>query len=428
MKKKVILLALVFMGMAAFSQEKGRVLNIRCWNEEFMYLVKDFYPGYDSSSDTIGDVKVNWIITPSIDGSYMTSLDEALLTQNSAKPDEKLDLFLVEDSYALKYLDTDYTMPIKDLGITDEDLKHQFKYAKQLGSSSDGKLKSLCWHVCPGVFVYRRSIAKKVLGTDNPEVVQKMIDTWDKFDDVARKMDIKHYYMLSGYDDDFRMFYDNMKFPWVVNGKINIDDSMKAWVKQAKTYTDEFYNCDDYTWSPEWFSGMMIDGRVFGYFGPSWFVDYVIPHGWDSNSASGDWAVCCGPQSFNWGGTWVCVANGTDNADLIKDIFLRLTCDEKVMEKIAYESGDIVNNDSVLAKIAADEKHGNEFLGGMNPFSYYLESAKSIDKSNVTVYDQVFNEVFLECMLEYIKGIDTEKQAYNKFYSAILNRFPFLKK
>ncbi len=40
-----------------------------------------------------------------------------LLNQADAPADDKIDLFLVEADYALKYVDTDYTMPIKILEL-----------------------------------------------------------------------------------------------------------------------------------------------------------------------------------------------------------------------------------------------------------------------------------------------------------------------
>lgn len=408
---------MIFLGALLFAQAKGRVLNICCWNEEFMSRVVDYYPGYNKSNDTIGKVKVNWILVPSVGNRYQDVVDEALKNRSSVKADDRIDLFLVEPDYALKYLDSDSVMTISDLGITDNDLKNQFKHTKDIGKDSNGNLKALSWIVVPGVFVYRRSIAKNVLGTDDPVKVQNMINTWEKFDAVAKKMDQKNYFMLSGYEDAFRVFYDNMKSPWVIDGKINIDESIKSWVKQTKTYSDEMYNCATDMWGPDWHNGMMQDGNVFGYFGPDWFINWVMPH--DDESVFGDWAVCKGPGSFTWGGTYICAASGTDNADLIKDILLKMTCDEKVMKKIAVECGDIVNNDNVISYMANSD-YGNQFLGGQNPYQCYLESARAIDKSKVTMYDAWLNEVFKAAMKDYFDGKVTEQEAYENFYDMIL--------
>ena len=121
-------------GGAAEVADEGKVLNIYCWNEEFKSRMTDHYPGYKKVSDTegkIGDVTVKWTITPSDDNAYQNALDEALKKQDSAAADDKIDLFLVEADYALKYVDTDYTMPVKDLGITDVSITPYMEEAAQ---------------------------------------------------------------------------------------------------------------------------------------------------------------------------------------------------------------------------------------------------------------------------------------------------------
>ena len=42
-------------------------------------------------------------------------------------------------------------MPIKDLGITDDDLSKQYQYTKDIVTDSKGVLKGLSWQGCPGV-------------------------------------------------------------------------------------------------------------------------------------------------------------------------------------------------------------------------------------------------------------------------------------
>ena len=108
---------------AVEASEEGKVLNIYCWNDEFKRRIQDHYPGYtsdanDATKGTIGDVTVVWNITPNQDNAYQNNLDETLLKQADADADSKIDIFLVEADYALKYVDTEYTMPVADLGVT----------------------------------------------------------------------------------------------------------------------------------------------------------------------------------------------------------------------------------------------------------------------------------------------------------------------
>ncbi len=144
----------------------GKILNIYCWNEEFQSRITDHYPDYkkvDATHGKIGDIDVVWNITPSENNAYQNNLDETLLKQADASADDKIDLFLVEADYAPKYVDSDYTMPIKDLGITDSDISKQYKYTQDVVTDSEGNLKGLSWQGCPGVLFYNRAAAKRYL-------------------------------------------------------------------------------------------------------------------------------------------------------------------------------------------------------------------------------------------------------------------------
>ena len=406
-------------GGAKATAAEGKVLNIYCWNEEFQSRFNDYY-----AAKLPADITVNWVITPNEGNAYQNKLDEALLNQANAAADEKVDLFLVEADYALKYVDTDSTLDVKSaIGLTDADLANQYKYTQDIMTDSNGVLKGVSWQACPGGFIYRRSYAQQVLGTDDPTAVGEALSDWTKFDAVAAQMKEAGYFMLSGYDDAFRVFSDNVTSPWVVDGKINVDPSITKWIEQTKTYTDNGYNNKASLWSAESTQGMMKDGKVFGYFAPAWFIDFCMPH--DDGSAFGDWAFCKGPQGFSWGGTWICAATGTDNVSLIKDIMYTMTCDEATMTAIAENAGDFANNEKAMTTVA-NGSYKNDFLGGQNHMAFFLDSAKSIDKSNMSAYDQGMTEKLQAAMREYFDGNVDLYTAWENFYTAIAELYPNL--
>jgi hypothetical protein len=46
----------------------------------------------------------------------------------------------------------------------------------------------------------------------------------------------KGIYMLSGYDDAYRVYSNNMTGkPWVTDKVVHLDDQIKAWIKATKT-------------------------------------------------------------------------------------------------------------------------------------------------------------------------------------------------
>ena len=426
MNKKIVigtcLMALAATSMfAAKKGKQGKVLNIYVWNDEFTSRFNDYY-----ASKLPKDVKVNFIQTPNQNNAYQDKLDEALLKQAKAAADDKIDIFLVEADYALKYVDSAYSLDVmKDVGLKKKDLANQFQYTKDVMTDSKGKLKGVSWQACPGGFVYRRSMAKELLGTDDPAKVQEALSDWNKFDAVAAKAKAAGYFMVSGYDDTFRVFSDNVKSPWVKGNKIVVDDQIKRWVKQTKEYTDKGYNNKTSLWSAEWSNEMMKDGKVFGYFGPAWFVDFSMPHG--DGSAFGDWAFCKGPQGFSWGGTWICAAAGTDNIDIIKDMMLTLTCDKETMVAIAKGAGDFTNNQPAMAEVAKSD-YKNDFLGGQNHMEFFIGSAASVSKDCMSKYDQGMNEGIQQAMKDYFDGKVSEEEAWANFYTIVQEKYPQLKK
>ena len=381
------------------ASEGGKVLNIWCWNDEFQSRFNDYYPevkevAEDKSTTTLNDgTTVKWTINPNENNNYQDKLDEALLKQADAAADDKIDIFLVEADYALKYVDADVTMDVKELGLTDDDMAQQYQYTKDIVTDSNGAQKGTTWQATPGLFAYRRSIAKDVLGTDDPEQVQEALSDWAKFDEVAAKASEKGYKMLSGYDDAYRTFSNNVAAPWVDGDTVKVDENIVKWIDQTKDYTDKGYNNKTSLWDENWAADQGPAGKVFGFFYSTWGINFTllgnsletpVDQGGKEevgNGIYGDYAVCYGPQPYYWGGTWICAATGTDNADIVKDVMLKLTCDKEIMKKITEDTQDYTNNQEAMQEIA-DSDFASDFLGGQNHIALFVEAAKKIDMSN----------------------------------------------
>ena len=414
----------------AGTSDEGKVLNIYCWNEEFKSRLTDHYPGYeevDATTGKIGDVTVKWNITPSDDNAYQNNLDATLLKQESAAADDKIDLFLVEADYALKYVDTDYTMPIADLGITDADLANQYQYTKDIVTDSNGVLKGVSWQGCPGVLFYNRDAAKEVLGTDDPDEVQKYVSDWDTFNDTAETMKAAGYKMTSSVNDTYRVYSNNVTSKWVEDGKINIDDNIMKWVSDSKELYDAGETETYELWGDDWKKGFYPEGKVFCYFGPAWFVNFSMAADTEGSIGyNGGWGATPGPQGFYWGGTWICGATGTDNASLVKDIILKMTTDETIMKDIVVKDDDFVNNKPAMEAMAADTSYQSKVLGGQNPLSMYCASVEKLDLSNLSAYDQGCNEEFQNAMKNYFEGNASLDDALDLFYKAVVEKYPDL--
>mgnify|MGYP002244958263 CR=1 FL=1 len=403
---------------------QGKVLNIYCWNTEF----QDRFEYFKKSGKLPSDVKVNFVVTPNENNAYQNALDAALLKQNDVPADEKIDIFLIEADYALKYVDSDYTLDVvNDIGLSKDALADQYQYTKDVMTDSDGNLKGLSWQGCPGAMIYRRDIAKEVFGSDDPAEVQKKVADWDTFKATAEELKEKGYQMTSTVNDAYRVFSNNVTSPWVVDGKITVDDNIKNWVDMSKEMVDAGETATYELWSDDWSKGFFKDSNVFSYFGPAWFIDFSMSADQDGSvGKDGGWAATEGPQGFYWGGTWITAAAGTDNPTLVADIMRTMTTNVDVMKEIVTADNDFVNNKPAMEEMAKDESYGDAVLGGQNPLAMFCAGADKIDLSNMSIYDQGCNEEFQNAMKNYFEGNASYDEALDLFYKAVVEKYPEL--
>lgn len=353
--------------------EMGTVINIHTSGNELYERVMQLYPAYEdlgNGKGAIGDIRVNWIITPNDGNAYQTALDENLSNIETTPAEDRIDLFTIEADYAKKYVQTANLMSMEEIGITKEDMAEQYAYTKEIAKNADGEICASAWQSTPGFFMYRRSIAKEVFGTDEPDDIQEILSTWEKFDDAAARLKDSGYMMFSAYTDSYYPFNANKSQPWVdENLTIHMDDHVLQWVEQTREYTEKGYNNQNVEIS-DIILDLRKDGKVFGAFAAPWYMDYVEFSCLDDpkaplelgNGSYADWAACTGPESYYWGGTWLCVPEGCDNISEIRDLIYALTCDEAAMKKLALENGEFVNNEKVMKELA-DSNYECAFLG-----------------------------------------------------------------
>ena len=416
--------------------EEGKIINIYSWNDEFRQRLEAVYPQVESTSKdgTVTKLKdgceIHWIINPNQDGVYQQKLDEALGRQADASADDKVDIFLSETDYVFKYTDkdADVAMPLKDLGIdTDKEFKDQYDFTKTTASDSDGVMRGSTWQCCPGTLVYRRDIAKEVFGTDDPTEVGEKVKDWDTMKETAAQLKEKGYYTFSSYADTFRLYGNSIAQSWVQPGEttITVDQKIMDWVNDSKEWLDAgFLNPTvKGQWNDDWNKAMGSQSKVFAFLFPAWGIDFTLSPNWDGDA--GSWAVTNPPQEYNWGGSYIHAATGTDNPEHAKDIILAMTADKDNLLKISKDYSDFTNTKSGMAEAATDDANfSSEFLGGQNPFAYFAPVAENIKIAPLSAYDQGCVELIQNSFSDYFQGnVDFDKAKAN-FETAIKERYP----
>lgn len=415
--------------------EEGQVINIYSFNNELQTRITAVYPEIESTSDdgttsTLKDGRViHWIINPNQDGVYQDKLDEALSAQLTAADDDKVDIFAAEIDYVVKYTDADIdaAKTLESLGIDPEtDLADQFDFTKTVASDQNGTMRASTWQACPGVLVYRRDIAKEVFGTDDPVEIGKKTADWATMKATAEELKAKGYYTFSCCDDTFRTYSNSVSQPWVAPGEtvIKVDQKILDWVEDSKEWMDAGYFDPAVSgqWNADWFTAMSSSSKVFAFLFPAWGIDTQLKPNWDGEE--GTWAVTNAPLSYNWGGTFVLAAEGTDNPGIVKDIMLALTGDQDNLTMISKKYADFTNAKSVMQAAAEDDSFAADFLGGQNPYTYFTPSADSIKMAPLSAYDQGCVEQIQNAFKDYLKGQVDYDKAKENFETAIRERYP----
>ena len=272
-----------------------------------------------------------------------------------------------------------------------------------------------------------RDIAKEVFGTDDPTEVGEKVKDWDTMKETAAQLKEKGYYTFSSYADTFRLYGNSIAQSWVQPGEttITVDQKIMDWVNDSKEWLDAgFLNPTvKGQWNDDWNKAMGSQSKVFAFLFPAWRIDFTLSPNWDGDA--GSWAVTNPPQEYNWGGSYIHAATGTDNPEHAKDIILAMTADKDNLLKISKDYSDFTNTKSGMAEAATDDANfSSEFLGGQNPFAYFAPVAENIKIAPLSAYDQGCVELIQNSFSDYFQGnVDFDKAKAN-FETAIKERYP----
>jgi ABC-type glycerol-3-phosphate transport system substrate-binding protein len=351
--------------------------------------------------------------------AHFESRLDPVLASGSGAPD----IIVMEAAFVRKYIESGYLLDITDIFESYKD--RILPYTVEVGTYN-GRVYGLSWQATPGAFFYRRSLAQQYLGTDDPQVVQgffRDIDTFLETAQLIRERSNGVCVTVASRGDIFQFMFAAREQPWLVDGRLTIDQNMFRYMEIAKLMHDNRLEGRFGQWSEGWFAGMRGELRdesanpveVFGYFLPTWGLHYVLKT--TAPETSGDWAMIPGPVPYRWGGTWVGAYRGTSNAEQAMHMIEWLTTNDTFLEAWARDTGDVVSSLTVMNRIKDD--YSEPFLGGQNHYAPFVEMAMSVDGRLVQGTDSVIEGIFAEAVTAYVEGEKTRAQALADFRAQV---------
>jgi ABC-type amino acid transport substrate-binding protein/ABC-type glycerol-3-phosphate transport system substrate-binding protein len=338
------------------------------------------------------------------------------------------DVFVLESAFVRKYVESGQLLDLTD--IYERNKNRLLAYPAEIGTYN-GRVYAMSWQASPGAMFYRRSLAKKYLGTDDPAIVQTYFTDLNKFMETAELLKQRSNgscVVVSSRGELYNVFLGARKNPWVVNGRLVIDPVMERYMEVSKIINDNRYDARVGQWSSGWFKGMIdelinTNGRtyeVFSYFLPTWGLHYVLKTNTTRNngtSTSSDWAMIQGPASWRWGGTWLGAYRNTPNAAAARVLIEYITTNDNFLQRYALDSGDMVANTSVVNRVK--NYFSEPFLGGQNHYAAFAEMALGVNGRLVQGTDQSIESLFAEQITAYVEGKKTKAQALADFRTQV---------
>lgn len=373
--------------------------------------IKQWVPGFEAANPGI---KVNVTVIPD---QEMTPKLITVLGSGKGVPD----LFMQEASYITYLVEAGCFADLNKAPYHINDYKDNIWDAiLKVGTDSTGVVRALTWQANPGAIIYRRDIAKEFLGTDDPAEVASLLDTDEKMLEVAKTMKEKGVSFVSCFKDLYDSKVASRTNPWVVDGKLVIDEQLIDFMDMAKEIIANGYDLGVDQWASEWIAAVESDS-LFCYILPPWGYQYVVKPAADKTI--GKWAITTPSTSYISGGSYLGIYENTPHKEEAWKFFEYVMLNDDALYEYAKNSGDFVVLKSVCEKLAQSE--GEEVLGGQNPNGMFIEAMNHEFRSLNTAYDSQLNDAFVSAIKAYAAGIDKDA-AIEQFKNDVKTAFPDL--
>ena len=382
-------------------------LEVWDWTTDPQYQIEAFEKAYPN-------VTVNYTM---IGTDYDTKM-QTIVDNRTEGPD----VFYADVKTVKNYIESDAWETLTD-DPYNIDVSDSEDYTVKLGSDSDGNVKALSYQATPGGFWYKRDLAKKYLGTDDPDEISEMLSTTEGMLDVAEKLKAGsngETHMFASYKDLWQFAnYGMRSLAWVDGDKFQMDDYIPEFFDLAKTVRDNGYDAKIDTWSEAWYASC-ADDSVFGYAEPTWGLQYVIQTG--APDSEGNWGLASMPAAYFNGGSYLGIYQESQNKELAAE-YVKFVCTNKdFLAQYAKDKGDYTSLKSVNKEIA-DGGYEEPWCAGQNTFKFFSDQMDKINTDIVTKYDDTIGNLMLNNVDLYLNGQLDKDAAIAQFKDDVASNY-----
>ena len=382
-------------------------LEVWGWTTDPQYQIEAFEKAYPN-------VTVNYTM---IGTDYDTKM-QTIVDNRTEGPD----VFYADVKTVKNYIESDAWETLTD-DPYNIDVSDSEDYTVKIASDSEGNVKALSYQATPGGFWYKRDLAKKYLGSDDPDEISEMLSTTEGMLDVAEKLkegSNGETHMFASYKDLWQFAnYGMRSVAWVDGNKFQMDDYIPEFFDLAKTVRDNDYDAKIDTWSEAWYASC-ADDSVFGYAEPTWGLQYVIQTG--APDSEGNWGIASMPAAYFNGGSYLGIYQESQNKELAAE-YVKFVCTNKdFLTQYANDKGDYTSLKSVNKEIA-DSGYEESWCAGQNTFKFFSDQMDKINTDIVTKYDDTIGNLMLNNVDLYLNGQLDKDAAIAQFKDDVASNY-----
>lgn len=336
------------------------------------------------------NIKLNYVTVNYDD--YMQKLQSSI-TAGSDVPD----VILGEIGFRGKLFDFNI---LENLEAAPYNLKRSdlLSYVIPLLSNSKGQIVGVDEQMCPAGFAYRRDLAKKYLGTDNPDMLAKILSSWDSFIAQGKKVKQKSggkVNMMAGIGDALLTLEGQSARNYINGTTIDVTSRYKTVLQEGIKIRDAGIVGKYELYSPAWNASFAKGDTIF-YNAAPWSPQYVITT--NDKNGKGRWGLMKAPgNGFTLGGTSVGIYSKSPNKEAAWE-YIKFAFFSKEGSTINYKNtGALTGYKPFYGAGSPINTKGayDDFFGGQNLAKTFLNKIAPATKGQVqTKYQSVVSAAF----------------------------------
>lgn len=283
----------------------------------------------------------------------------------------------------------------KEMGITENLLDYGLdvsKYNEALTAAAtdeEGNLVGLFENLCPAGIAYKRDLAKEYFGTDDPDELFAMFNSYDAYvekgKEVAEKSNGEVYLFRSG-QAVAEWLYFASDVANVTDDTINMTEKMTD-VMSTLVELRDVGAVDTYQNGTPEANATYADKEHIFYPCPDWALTYYIEG--NDPEGSGNWGLMRAPKDYMHGGTAMGISkDATEEQKAAAYDFITWCISSEEGATVGKDAAGYITQDTTIATPEFSKRSDEEFFGGQDISKlYYQDIASAISIATPSVFD-----------------------------------------